>query len=252
MCPMEPMHSMPLGLIWLVSTRATMVSLTSAKQQRHRLPYRFHCSCSLDLPHKIFRNLCRSEGIFWNIWTRQSTGRGRQSCWCGQHGRWARQAWWGRRGQCDCQSKQDCRGQRGHLVLLYVFPQNAGSISNRQPTGSHYWKEICCRRDLCVHLLPDGRHRTSCLYWEWTHQSTERWDEFFWEVDAHVPTFQTRCMLHLSQVMIASLLWLSMLLLLNCFGLLKLRAQMPKMQRHGVKLLVLKMFVLLPQESDPY
>jgi hypothetical protein len=56
----------------------------------------------------------------------------------------------------------------------------------------------------------------------------------------------------LSQLTLASPLWLSMLLLLNCFSLLKLWAQMLTMQRHGVKLLVLKMFELLQQESEPY
>ena len=55
----------------------------------------------------------------------------------------------------------------------------------------------------------------------------------------------------LSQLTLTSPLWLSMLSLQNCFVLLKLQARMPTMRRHGVKLLVLKMLGLLPQEIEP-
>ncbi len=59
------------------------------------------------------------------------------------------------------------------------------------------------------------------------------------------------CLLCLSRLTVASPLWLSMLSLLNWFVLLKLWAQMPTKQRHGVKLLVLKILGLLLQEIEP-
>jgi hypothetical protein len=62
MCPLGLMRPMPLGLIWLMPTRARMVSST------HRLQHHFHCLRSPDLPHKILRNLCRSEGMFLEKW----------------------------------------------------------------------------------------------------------------------------------------------------------------------------------------
>ncbi len=67
MCPLGPMHPMPLGLIWLMPTRAMMVSST------HCLQHHFHCLRSPDLPHKILQNLCRSEGMFWKNGMQQLT-----------------------------------------------------------------------------------------------------------------------------------------------------------------------------------
>ncbi len=88
-----------------------------------------------------------------------------------------------------------------------------------------------------VTLPPVGRHCTSHLYWKCTHQSTERWVEFQGFLKY--------------QLTVASPLWYSMLCLASWFVLLKLRAQMQTMRRHGVKLSVLKMLGLLPQEIEP-
>ena len=88
-----------------------------------------------------------------------------------------------------------------------------------------------------VTLPPVGRHCTSHLYWKCTHQSTERWVEF-------------RVFLKY-QLTVASPLWRSMLCLASWFVLLKLQAQMQTMQRHDVKLSVLKILGLLPQEIKP-
>ena len=88
-----------------------------------------------------------------------------------------------------------------------------------------------------VTLPPVGRHCTSHLYWECTHQSTERWVEF-------------RGLLKY-QLTVASPLWHSMLCLASWFVLLKLRAQLQAMWRHSVKLSVLKMLGLLPQDIEP-
>ncbi len=76
-------------------------------------------------------------------------------------------------------------------------------------------------------------------YLQWMQQPTEvQKQTCCWRI--------RRCLFCLSRLTVASPLWLSMLSLLNCFGLLKLQAQMPTMWRHGVKLLLLKLWAQMP------
>ncbi len=102
-------------------------------------------------------------------------------------------------------------------------------IEHMLPIGKH-----SLTRDE-VTLQPVGRHCKSHLYWKCTHQSTERWVEFQGFLKY--------------QLTVASPLWCLMLCLASWFVLLKLRAQMQTLQRHGVKLLVLKILGLLPQSA---
>jgi hypothetical protein len=61
-------------------------------------------------------------------------------------------------------------------------------------------------------------------------------------VRAHLPPSEKICTSCLSRLTLASLLQLSILLLLNF--LLKLQAKMPTMQKHGMKLSLLKILEL--------
>ncbi len=88
-----------------------------------------------------------------------------------------------------------------------------------------------------VTLPPVGRHCTSHLYWICMHQSTERWVEF----QGFLKYQRT----------VASPMWCSMLCLASWLVLLKLRAQIQTMRRHGMKLSVFKIHGLLPQEIEP-
>ncbi len=87
-----------------------------------------------------------------------------------------------------------------------------------------------------VTLSPVEKRSSSYLYWKRTHQSIERWVELQGFLKY--------------QLTVASPLWHSILCLASWFVLLKLRARMPTMQRHGVKLSVVKMLGLLPQEIE--
>ncbi len=222
MCRMEPMRLMQLGLICPMPMRATMVSLTSTKQWLHHL---FYCSRFLDLPHKILRNLCWSEGKFWNNETRQLTWLSLLLLWF-----WSSQAWQLKRYST----------MRGRPNLAAI---GSGTVVWIQKST---WMWIA----FCFWFFQDGRFWMVCLEqllisMQQMQQPTEMWKKACcWR--------KMPCLYRLSRLTIASPLWLSMLSLLNRFLLLKLRAQMPTMQRHGMNLLVLKILELLPQESEPY
>ncbi len=215
------MRPMQLGLIWLMPMRATMVSLTSAKQWIYHL---VHCLGSLDLPHKILQNLCWRKKMFWNNETQQLVWLSLLLLWC-----WRSQAW-----------------QLKMYSAMKGWP-NLAAIGSR--TVVWIQKSTWMWVAFCFWFFWDIRFWMVCLNWllisnRQMQQPTEMWKKACCQR-------KMRCLYCLSRLTVASPLWLSMLSLLNWFLLLKLWAQMATMWRHGMKPLVLKMLGLLLQEIEP-
>ncbi len=191
------------------------------------------------LHHNIFCNLGRSGGIFWNHWNDLVELELCQNSGCvnmqQSSGKW-NWAWY---FVGSCFWCQDWHFEWWHLTLMgqsnLVAVCSHSVVWIWQPTG--IWMRFLSAY-VHFHLPPSERNCTSCVSWLMLAS-------LLWLSILLLPNWN-EC---LSQLMLAPPQWLLMLLLLNC--LLKLQAQMPMMQRHGVKLSLLKILELLPQTIEP-